>query len=58
MTAEILTLLTLRTRCDHCGKPMRKHVLSNHPAYCTYECGCAAQPDHSMVQDDNYGLKS
>jgi hypothetical protein len=45
VTATIHQLKPKRGLCAHCGQPFLKRLASNDPAYDTYECGVAGQPD-------------
>jgi len=31
--------------CGFCGKVMRRSLLTNQPAYCSFDCGVAGQPE-------------
>ncbi len=39
----------LRVLCGFCRKPMRRVHAGNEPAYCSYDCGCAGQPEHVLA---------
>ncbi len=40
-------------RCDCCGERIRKHMASNTPAYCSYECAIVVQRDKAAVVMNN-----
>lgn len=44
MTATIHQFPRKRTKCANCNYPMIYR--GNDPAYCQYQCGAEAQPEH------------
>lgn len=45
--SNISKIRTRRTRCANCNIPMVKQDPGNEPAYCQYQCGAEAQPQHT-----------